>query len=189
MAPRIKALLLSTRLLLFTLIALVLAVAAAGTGFVWHELDSARSAQRTYLLGLAFTGAAELKRSLGAEASTNIPEQIPWEAEENLRQELMDLQGPHSLTSLGTFAEVVRYLPEVAAKENRFGTSSKFTLSGSEQLASPEDAEVGVMEALTLVSAGLPYAASSRFISNSKGNIAPAEWIVAAAPINARTVL
>ncbi|WP_081891584.1 ATP-binding protein [Verrucomicrobium sp. BvORR106] len=184
MAPRIKALLLSTRLLFLTLIALVLAVAAAGTGFVWHELDSARSAQRTYLLSLAFAGAAELNRSLPAEANASIPEQIPWQTEENLRRELMDLQGPHSLTSLGTFAEVVRHIPNASSGDRQFSTASKFTLTGSEKLLPPSDTEVGVVEALTLVSAGLPYAASSRFIRNSEGDITTAEWIVAAAPIN-----
>ncbi|HSJ02105.1 MAG: ATP-binding protein [Verrucomicrobium sp.] len=175
MAPRIKALLLSTRLFFITLVALLLAVAAAGASFIWHEVDSARSSQRSYLLSLAFSGASQANRHFSSDPGATIPASL----EEDLRRELKALDGPHALTRLNTRVEVFRNVDS----GNQFSQAASFMLDGTSQAATASATGFGIAESTALATSGLPYQASSRSFNSEPGRRSTADWVVAAAPV------
>lgn len=174
--------LLSTRVMFRTLLALVLAVAAALAGVAWHEVNSSRSAQRPHLLSLAYAGAGELRSMLRSQGLTALPDQFSWETEEQLRQKLAELEGPEALTSLGAVVEIVRQIP---AKEHEakptFKRDLTIAIGGTHQLEAFPNAAQSELEAAMLRDSGDSGTATSRFFPSDKNTTA--EWIVAAAPI------
>ncbi len=171
-----------SKLIISTLLAVFIAVGAISAGMIWHELKSARAAQRSYLLGIVFTGSAELRRILGD--SKEVPVQLPAEAEQELRNKLSALEGPSSLTALGVMADVVRYEPASSDIRMKYWRSACFSVTESVPLDPAFEANMGVLESMNIVYNNLPYTASNRFtqVGDSQSNFR--EWMVAASPVH-----
>ncbi len=179
-----RAIFLSARLIVVYLLAVSFSIVTILGAFAWHELTSCRGAQRSHLLSLAFAGAAEVRLALDEQKSKDLPAQLPYKFEDKLRERLADLHGPEGLVSIGALVEVQRYMPEMKDAKNRFARATSISMTGSVPVElSTNNSTTGQIEALTLISAGSPYAASSTFVQKHKGEVDLAEWIVAAVPI------
>jgi signal transduction histidine kinase/AmiR/NasT family two-component response regulator len=179
-----RAIFLSARLIFVYLLAISFSVVAVLGAFAWHELTSCRSAQRSHLLSLAFAGSSEVRLALDEQKAKDLPAQLPYKFEDKLRERLADLQGPEGLVSIGALVEVQRYMPEMKDVKSRFARATSIAITGSVPVELyGESSSTGQIEALTLIGAGSPYAASSTFVQKQKDEVNLAEWIVAAVPI------
>src|SRR4051812_29287802 len=101
---------LCTRVMLRTLLAMLLAIAATVAGVGWHELQTARQGQRPHLLGLAYAGAGAARNLLDGGKAT--PGHSGKPVEEQLRDQLAAVTGLDENQQASTVVEVVRCVPE-----------------------------------------------------------------------------
>jgi hypothetical protein len=151
-----KVSMLSVRLLLCTMLAMFGATAMTAVGLGWHQLKTQRAAQRSSLLGLTFSASTELRRILQESGHTNLPVQLPIELQDKLRQRLSGLDEASTANMQGITAEVVRYQPEAEDLRVRYWRSAAFSISEAVATDPILDANLGVMESVTLMSRACP---------------------------------
>ncbi len=168
----------------YAAIATVLAVMGVGAAFIWHETDSCRAAQRSFLLSNALAGAVELRQSLDEQHLEELPAQISTETQTRLRQQFADLGGTDALVTLGLVAEVMRIVPDEKYPSGRMLRAGYFTTSNSLPSNYMPTAGAGQSSSLSLVLAGAPIAVSAQYVERDKATTSHLEWVAAAVPVS-----
>src|ERR1700758_4168302 len=89
------------RLVFLATLCSALAVLAVGWGFAWHMVQSARTAQRSFLLSSAFAAATEIRGYMREQKLDDLLPEVGPELRDRIRSRLGDLDGEDVLTSLG----------------------------------------------------------------------------------------
>ena len=165
-------------------LAALLAVMAVSAAFLWHETNSCRAAQRSFLLSQAFAGAMELRQNLDEDHLEELPVQISSATQGRLRQRFADIGGTDSLVSLGLVAEVMRYVPDERGPSGRMLRAGYFTTSNALPLNYMPSAASGQSPSLSLVWAGAPIALSPQYEERGRAKSSLSEWVAAAVPIS-----
>jgi signal transduction histidine kinase/FixJ family two-component response regulator len=173
---------LSTRLMLTALAAMGLVVMTMSLGVMWHELGSSRLMQRAYLMSVAFTGASEMEQTLTESGLNELPVQLPYEVETRVRTLLGNFEGPDTLESLGAKAQLFRLVPTKVPADQRFDQLATFSL-GSISGDDLKETESGLSDLLKMISTGMPYAESRRYMQKDKSKAVESPWIAIAAPV------
>ncbi len=167
----------------FAVVTALLAVLAVGAAFIWHETNSCRAAQRSFLLSNALAAAVELRHGLEEQHLEDLPVQISTETQSRLRQRFADLGGDDALVSLGLVAEIMRFVPEENSPRGRMLRAGFFTTSNSLPSNYMPTAGAGQSPSLSLVWAGAPIAVSAKFEENGKAKASLKKWVAAAVPV------
>ena len=175
---------LSTRLIISSLIAAAIVVAAVGGGFAWYELNSLRISQRSHLLSLALAGASELKIAMDEKQLTEIPIQLAPQLESRITDRIKSLPGPDGLVALGATVEIQRFLPQIKDPRNRFERSASIRIEGVIPLEVNSALTDSEKEALLQIAAGNQNVTSSTYVQQAPGKVDLAEWVVSAVPIS-----